>query len=109
MLRDALLAKLEEAAGKYPLIFKLTLPEKPDLYRDLVAHPRVTRVLALSGGYDRAAAVARLSRNAGMIASFSRALLGDLRIQMSDEEFAATLNRTIDELYQASTVKPARP
>lgn len=107
MLRDALLAKLDDAADKYPLIFKLTLPEEPDLYRDLVDHPRVMRMLALSGGYDRAVAVARLTRSAGMIASFSRALLGDLKIGMSEAEFATTLGRTIDDFYQASTVKAA--
>lgn len=104
ILCDTLLAKLEETAGGYPLMFKLTLPEEPDLYRALVDHPRVMRVLALSGGYDRATAVARLARNAGVIASFSRALLGDLRIQMSEEAFATTLGRTIDALYEASTV-----
>jgi len=105
LLRDVLLAKLEEATGEYPLIFKLTLPEEPDLYRDLVDHPRVMRVLALSGGYDRPVAVARLARNAGMIASFSRALIGDLRISMIDEAFSTKLEETIDALYDASTIK----
>ena len=105
MLRDALLAKLDDAADGHPLLFKLTLPEEPDLYRDLVAHPRVLRTLALSGGYDRATATARLARNAGMIASFSRALLDDLRVGMPDEAFTATLGETIDALYAASTIK----
>jgi fructose-bisphosphate aldolase class I len=107
MLRDALLAKLDDAADGHPLLFKLTLPEEPDLYRDLVAHPRVLRTLALSGGYDGATAAARLARNAGMIASFSRALIGDLRIGMTEEAFSARLGETIDALYDASTIKAA--
>lgn len=107
LLRDALLAKLEEATSEYPLIFKLTLPDEPDLYRNLVDHPRVMRVLALSGGYERAAAVARLARNAGMIASFSRVLIGDLRVGMTDEAFSAKLEETIDALHDASTIKSA--
>jgi fructose-bisphosphate aldolase class I len=70
-----------------------------------VSHKRVTRVVALSGGYSRADACQRLAANHGMIASFSRALMGDLRHSMSDAEFDAELAKAIDEIYLASTVK----
>src|SRR5882762_10064098 len=87
------------------VMFKLTLPDVPDLYLPLVKHKRVTRVVALSGGYTRAEACRRLAANHGVIASFSRALVEDLRRSMSDAEFEAALARSIDEIYQASTVK----
>jgi fructose-bisphosphate aldolase class I len=87
------------------VMFKLTLPDTPDLYLPLTKHPRVTRVVALSGGYTRAEACKRLSANHGVIASFSRALVEELRHSMSDAEFEAALARSIDEIYQASTVK----
>ena len=86
-------------------MLKLTIPDVPDLYRDLIAHDRVLRVVALSGGYTRADACQRLARNHGMIASFSRALLEELRASMSDAAFNATLAQAIDEIYTASTVK----
>jgi fructose-bisphosphate aldolase class I len=87
------------------VMFKLTLPDGPDLYLPLTKHRRVTRVVALSGGYTRAEACKRLSANHGMIASFSRALAEELRHSMSDAEFEAALARSIDEIYRASTVK----
>ena len=87
------------------VMFKLTLPDVPDLYLPLTKHRRVTRVVALSGGYTRAEACKRLSANHGMIASFSRALVEELRHSMSDAEFEAALARSIDEIYRASTVK----
>ena len=87
------------------VMFKLTLPDAPDLYLPLTKHRRVTRVVALSGGYTRAEACKRLSANHGMIASFSRALVEELRHSMSDAEFEAALARSIDEIYRASTVK----
>jgi fructose-bisphosphate aldolase, class I len=87
------------------VMFKLTLPDVPDLYLPLINHKRVTRVVALSGGYTRADACKRLAANHGMIASFSRALVEELRHSMSDAEFNAALARSIDEIYQASTVK----
>jgi fructose-bisphosphate aldolase class I len=86
-------------------MLKLTIPDVPDLYAPLVKHPRVTRVVALSGGYTRAEACKRLAANHGMIASFSRALAEDLRHSMSDSEFEAALAKSIDEIYLASTVK----
>ena len=87
------------------IMFKLTLPDVPDLYLPLVNHPRVARVVALSGGYTRDDACKRLAANHGIIASFSRALVQDLRVSMSDAEFEAALARSIEEIYNASTVK----
>jgi fructose-bisphosphate aldolase, class I len=100
------LARNLDAAPDGPrVMFKLTLPDVPDLYLPLTKHKRVARVVALSGGYTRADACKRLSANHGMIASFSRALAQDLRHSMSDAEFEAALAKSIDEIYQASTVK----
>jgi fructose-bisphosphate aldolase, class I len=86
-------------------MLKLTLPNVPGFYTPLSAHKAVIRVVALSGGYSRADACDRLSHNAGIIASFSRALMEDLRITMSDEEFDTSLGKTISEIYTASVVK----
>ena len=86
-------------------MLKLTIPDVPGFYSPLVDHPRVARVVALSGGYPRAEACERLARNRGMIASFSRALTDDLRRSMSDAEFDAALERSITEIHQASAVK----
>ncbi len=87
------------------VMFKLTLPDVADLYSALTTDKRVARVVALSGGYTRAEACKRLSANHGMIASFSRALVEDLKHSMSDAEFEAALAKSIDEIYRASTVK----
>jgi fructose-bisphosphate aldolase class I len=87
------------------VMIKLTIPDVPDLYMQLIKDPRVTRVVALSGGYTRSEACARLAANHGMIASFSRALIDELKISMSDDEFDAVLAEAIDEIYRASTVK----
>lgn len=84
------------------VMLKLTLPEQPNLYKPLVDHPRVLCVVALSGGYSRAEANARLAQNTGMIASFSRALTEGLSAQQSDADFDATLAETIDSIYRAS-------
>jgi fructose-bisphosphate aldolase, class I len=104
-----LLAELTKHLDAVPagrqVMLKLTIPEVPDLYLPLVKHPRMARVVALSGGYTRADACKRLSANHGMIASFSRALAEELRHSMSDVEFEAALARSIDDIYQASTVK----
>jgi fructose-bisphosphate aldolase class I len=96
---------LEAAPHGPQVMFKLTLPDVPDLYLPLVNHKRVTSVVALSGGYTRAEACRRLAANHGVIASFSRALVEDLRHSMSDAEFEAALGKSIDEIYRASTVK----
>ena len=104
-----LLAELSKHLDALPegrqVMLKLTLPEAPDHYAALSKHPRVARVVALSGGYTRDDACKRLAHNHGMIASFSRALMDDLRRDMSDGEFDATLAQAIDQIYQASTVK----
>ena len=83
-------------------MLKLTLPETANLYKPLIDHPRVMRVVALSGGYSRDEANGRLSQNTGMIASFSRALTEGLSAQQSDAEFDAMIADTIDSIYQAS-------
>jgi len=87
------------------VMLKLSLPAEANLYRPLVDHPAVARVVALSGGFNRPEACIELARNEGVIASFSRALLEDLRAQMSDAEFDASLASAIDEIYTASVVK----
>ena len=83
-------------------MLKLTLPDVDGFYDELVAHPQVLRVVALSGGYSRDDANARLARNHGVIASFSRALTEGLSAQQSDEEFDATLDATIASIFEAS-------
>ena len=86
-------------------MLKLSIPAKAGLFDPLVNHPRVLRVVALSGGFKRPEACTELAKNRGMIASFSRALLEDLRHQMSDAEFDGSLRSAIDEIHAASTVK----
>jgi fructose-bisphosphate aldolase class I len=88
--------------GDQEVMLKLTLPDVDDFYADLVAHPSILKVVALSGGYSRDEANAKLARNHGVIASFSRALTEGLSAQQSDDEFDATLAKTIDEIYSAS-------
>jgi fructose-bisphosphate aldolase, class I len=87
------------------VMLKLSLPVQPGLFDPLVDHPKVLRVVALSGGYKRPEACAELAKNRGVIASFSRALLEDLRFQMSDAEFDAALASAIDDIYKGSTRK----
>lgn len=102
LLRERLLAGLEGIPDDRVLMFKLTLPEENDFYRELVQHPRVLKVVALSGGYSREEANDRLARNPGVVASFSRALTEGLRVDQSDEEFNATLDASIQSIYAAS-------
>jgi len=106
-----LLEELTKALDALPegrrVMLKLSIPEKAGLYGPLVNHPNVLRVVALSGGFSRQDACRELAKNPGMIASFSRALLEDLRSQMSAEEFDRALGTAIDEIHQASTVKIA--
>jgi fructose-bisphosphate aldolase, class I len=97
--------KLDTLPGSDRVMLKLTIPDKPGLYTPLIEHKRVERVVALSGGYTRADACKRLAQNPGMIASFSRALVEELKSSMSDAEFDAALEKAIDEIYRASTVK----
>jgi fructose-bisphosphate aldolase class I len=105
LLKDALARHLDALPSDQQVMLKLTIPDVPDLYKDLIAHDRVLSVVALSGGYSRPDACRRLAQNHGMIASFSRALLEELRASMSDAEFNAALAQAIDEIYTASTVK----
>ena len=102
LLHQALLDRTNDLASDQHVMFKLTLPEQDDFYADLIAHPRVLRVVALSGGYSREEANARLARNHGMIASFSRALSEGLSAQQSDEEFDDMLDSSIQSIYDAS-------
>jgi fructose-bisphosphate aldolase class I len=107
ILLDELLTGLDSLPGDDQVMLKLSIPATPSLFDPLVDHPRVLRVVALSGGYSRPEACAELAKNRGMIASFSRALLEDLRHGMSDEEFDRALGQAIDEIYRASTQKVA--
>jgi fructose-bisphosphate aldolase class I len=105
LLLTAILEELDELPDGQQVMLKLSIPAKSNLFDPLVNHPKVLRVVALSGGFSRAEACQELAKNPGMIASFSRALLSDLRSQQSDEEFDRTLGAAIDEIYQASTSK----
>ncbi|ATE63447.1 fructose bisphosphate aldolase [Rhizorhabdus dicambivorans] len=105
ILLEELLKALDALTGDDKVMLKLSLPVKPGLFDPLVDHPRVLRVVALSGGFARPQACVELAKNRGVIASFSRALLEDLRAQMSDAEFNASLGSAIDEIYAASTDK----
>ena len=102
MLRDAILNELASVDADSPVMLKLTLPEVDGLYDVFVNHDSVVRVVALSGGYSREVANERLSRNRGVIASFSRALTEDLAAGQTDAEFDAMLDRSIEGIYQAS-------
>lgn len=107
ILLDELIKALDAMPGTDKVMLKLSLPVKPGHFDALVDHPRVLRVVALSGGYKRPEACVELAKNRGIIASFSRALLEDLRHQMTDAEFDASLGSAIDAIYGASTTKTA--
>ena len=102
-LRAALLDGVNALGDDRAVMVKLTLPDTDNLYSELVAHPKVVRVVALSGGYSRDEACEKLSRNNGVIASFSRALTEGLTAQQSDQEFNATLDAAIAEIAKASS------
>ncbi|GAO38973.1 putative fructose-bisphosphate aldolase [Sphingomonas changbaiensis NBRC 104936] len=105
ILLEELTKALDAMPGTDKVMLKLSIPARSGLFDPLVDHPRVLRVVALSGGYARPEACAELAKNRGMIASFSRALLEDLRHQMSDEQFNSSLGGAIDEIHHASTQK----
>ena len=107
ILKAELLKALDAMSGDDRVMLKLSIPEEAGLFDALVDHPRVLRVVALSGGFARAEACTELAKNRGMIASFSRALLSDLRHQMTDEQFDAALGEAIDDIHAASTKKVA--
>ena len=102
ILLDEILKNLDGVPDGRHVMLKLSIPAEAGLFHPLVAHPKVLRVVALSGGFSREEACRELAKNPGMIASFSRALLSDLRHQQSDEEFNRTLGNAIDEIYEAS-------
>ena len=107
LLRAELTKQLDALPEGRRVMLKLTIPDVPDFYAALTTHARVARVVALSGGYTRADACRRLAANHHMIASFSRALVEDLKVSMSDAAFDAALGQAIDEIYAASTAKVA--
>jgi fructose-bisphosphate aldolase, class I len=102
LLKEAILEKLNQLPAGQQVMLKLTLPEQADFYADCVRHPKVVRLLALSGGYTQEEADARLRKNHGVVASFSRALLEGLSVHQTDAEFNATLKASIQRIYEAS-------
>ena len=105
LLLTALLEGLDAIPDGQQVMLKLSIPAEAGLFEPLIGHPKVLRVVALSGGFSREEACRELAKNPGMIASFSRALLSDLRHGQSDEEFNRTLGQAIDEIHEASTAK----
>ncbi len=105
ILLEEILKELDALPDNQQVMLKLSLPVQSGLFDPLVDHPKVLRVVALSGGYKRPEACAELAKNRGVIASFSRALLEDLRAQMSDAEFDASLAEAIDAIHKGSTQK----
>ena len=102
LLKSAILEKLDTVPQDRRVMLKLTLPSRDNLYAECIKHPRVLRVVALSGGYSRDEANERLARQKGMVASFSRALTEGLSAQQSPQEFDAALDQSIESIYQAS-------
>jgi fructose-bisphosphate aldolase class I len=102
LLKAAILRKLDALPANHVVMLKLTIPNKDNLYAECIAHPRVLRVVALSGGYSRHDANERLARQKGMVASFSRALTEGLTAQQTQAEFDAALDEAIESIYQAS-------
>ena len=110
LLRDAITKHVEALPEGTAVMLKITIPTRPGLYGDLARDPRVLRVIALSGGYSRDEACARLARDPTLIASFSRALLEGLTENQTDEQFNAQLESSIEQIYQASVHKqPTSP
>jgi len=101
-MRDAILRNLELLSDGHAVMLKLTLPEEDNFYNDLVKSDKVVRVVALSGGYSREEANARMSRNSGVVASFSRALTEGLSAQQSQSDFDQLLDSSIQSIYDAS-------
>ena len=104
ILKTSILHNLERLNDDQQVMLKLTLPEEEGFYQELIDHPKVLKVVALSGGYSRHDACEKLKQNPGMIASFSRAFTEGLSKQQSDEEFASTINASIEEIYEASKI-----
>ena len=108
LLKATILENLNKLTAGQFVMLKLSLPEQDNFYSDLVRHPRVVRVVALSGGYSQEDANDRLSRNHGIVASFSRALLEGLSAQQSDAEFNAVLEKSIQSIFEASNIKKGK-
>ncbi len=104
LLKANVLNNLERLNDDHQVMLKLTLPEEAGFYQELIDHPKVLKVVALSGGYSRSNACAKLKQNPGMIASFSRAFTEGLSKQQSDSEFANTIDNSIAKIYEASKV-----
>lgn len=104
ILKTSILHNLERLNDGHQVMLKLTLPEEAGFYQELIDHPKVLKVVALSGGYSRDEACAKLKQNPGMIASFSRAFTEGLNRQQSDEEFANIIDTSIEKIYEASKV-----
>ena len=104
MLKISILQNLDRLTDDQQVMLKLTLPEEAGFYQELIDHPKVLKVVALSGGYSRSEACAKLKQNPGMIASFSRAFTEGLSKQQSDEAFSNTIDTSIQEIYEASKV-----
>jgi len=102
ILQSAMMDELNQLGADQHVMLKLTLPEQENLYKDQIAHAKVVRVVALSGGYSREEANGRLGRNNGMVASFSRALSEGLKAQQSEDDFNAVLDTSIDAICEAS-------
>jgi fructose-bisphosphate aldolase, class I len=102
LLLRSIAEHLDQLAGDRQVMLKLTIPSEDGFYAPLIDHPKVLRVVALSGGYSRDEANERLARNPGLIASFSRALIGELSADQSDEEFDTTLETAVESIYRAS-------
>ncbi|QHE62959.1 fructose bisphosphate aldolase [Rossellomorea vietnamensis] len=105
ILCEEILKHLNELSEEENVMLKLSIPTKANAYKELVEHPRVVRVVALSGGYSRDEANAKLKENDGVIASFSRALAADLSADQTDKEFDAALKKAVDSIYEASVHK----
>jgi len=103
LLKASIVKELDALPADQLVMLKITLPEKDDLYADLVRHPKVVRVVALSGGYSQKEGNQRLRRNHGVVASFSRALLEGLSVRQSDDEYNAVLDASIQSIFEAST------
>jgi len=102
LLKAGILEKLNALPASQPVMLKLTLPDQADFYADCVSHPKVVRVLALSGGYSQKEANDRLRKNHGIVASFSRALIEGLTAQQTDAEYNAVLGASIKSIFEAS-------
>lgn len=104
IMKEEILKHLDALKGDTKVMLKLTIPTEDDFFRELIDHDRVVRVVALSGGYSRDEANKMLEKNPGLIASFSRALVSEVRADQSDEEFEAELKKSVDSIYAASII-----